>query len=423
MEKDSKALIFEFIKDGDLVSALQVLKGGKLTKRQKRQVALYFQSVESLQMRISRLTISPDEHLREKHQLTILIKDLADKVYPSTSVSEKRKLRRRRLFLGALTLAIVLLLAGIYHYSTLPPEAVKVLILPFNPIKNCTIEETSYEQQIINRYKTLIKEDSLNLDIETLSGQCVQSEEEAHLLGSDRGVDLVIWGDYNEDCDKDGYELAIKYSVVNKINKICFTKDFGDTKIQKIERIYDLGNGALQEDVDRVIYSFLITKALMIDDGPIANMLKASGIFRKYLKHYNKCNENMMTDFLLCAYGPISTEVDKAVKNQSSKIPFQILIQTEGMIYSMLKDYLKTCPNSEIAIKHFSLTSITLFSIKGMTPANSASMYLNSKSTLLGIRKETNQSLIDEEISRLDSVFHQINQKQPSILPSNTTLK
>ena len=417
MAKDPKEFIFQHIKDGDLESALQILKNEKLAKRQKRLVNKYSQELGSLQKRISRLTLTPDEHIRQKHHWAVLIKDLTDEVYPSVDVLEKRKFYRRWLTVAACAAIAGLVSAVLYYYSTRPPESVKVLILPFNPIKNCTIEETSYEQQIINRYETLIKEDSLNLNFEKLSGQCVQTEEDAYALGEAKGVDLVIWGDYNEDCDKDGYELAIKYSIVNKINKLCFLKDFGDTKIQKIESIYDLSNGALQEDVDRVIYSFLITKVLMEDGGPILNILQAANIFRKYLKRYGECQESMMTDFLLCAYGPFSTEIDKSVKHGISKVPFQILIQTEGTVYTMLNDYLKICPNSEAAIKHFTLISVTIFSIKGMTLVNSQNMYLKSKSTLLGIRNESNKSLIDKELSTLNTSFK--NLTQPSIIPSN----
>ena len=123
-----------------------------------------------------------------------------------------------------------------------------------------------------------------------------------------------------------------------------------------------------------------------------------------------------MTEFLLCAYGPFSTKIDELVKNGSNKLPYNLIIQTEGTIYAMLRDYLKICPNSENSIQMFTTTAVSLLSVKGLTSEVSQNYYLASKTVLLSIKNEGNQSVIDAELSRLETAF--LNRTQPSIRPA-----
>lgn len=130
-------------------------------------------------------------------------------------------------------------------------DSFNILVLPFHPDKDCTIENTDYEGQLIERFDSLKGARNLRLNIELNKNyNCPRTIEEVKKIGLTENADFVIWGYYDEDCE-DEVKVRLKYYLVDSID-VDFNR-FGDTHYQAISDFQKLREGVLQREIDYII--------------------------------------------------------------------------------------------------------------------------------------------------------------------------
>jgi len=134
--------------------------------------------------------------------------------------------------------------------------ALKVLILPLTPDRDCNIEDTNFENLISDHYKEIGKNLSLRLKIEiNRNYPCPSSDDEVIKIGETEKADMVIWGNFDEHCSG---PLKIR-------NRYTFVKEFGflnprsggDLSMKEVEDLSQLRSGILLRDVDYIVYRTL----------------------------------------------------------------------------------------------------------------------------------------------------------------------
>ncbi|AUP79478.1 tetratricopeptide repeat protein [Flavivirga eckloniae] len=204
-------------------------------------------------------------------------------------------------------------------------QSFKVLILPFHPDKNCNVEDTNYEKKLLEKYKSLIDKNSLNINFNLLRhNECVYTNTEAQRIANYHNADLIIWGDYDESCDGP-IKVRIKYLLTDLNNPYLEnSKKIGDTDMQQIKELDDLKSGELTRDIDDIIFS-------------IAGMSKFSQNDYKNTLNYLKKVTYLETNGKLLEYSGIChnkmNEYEKSIKtlNQALKLD-----STNSNVYYLL---------------------------------------------------------------------------------------
>ncbi len=144
----------------------------------------------------------------------------------------------------------------------------RLLILPFDPVKNCTIEKSGYERQILQRFDSIIKKDRLKMEVHYYS-ELPYYENKIYDYSSillKYNLDLVLWGGYEEKCG-DATSIYIKHSYNTDrfygINDVPNNKSKGkekeiykegDSGIHSLEMVSDLKNGYLQGGINDIVF-------------------------------------------------------------------------------------------------------------------------------------------------------------------------
>jgi len=128
-----------------------------------------------------------------------------------------------------------------------------VLLLPFQPLEDCTFKETFLEETLRRRLLALSEEKQLNLQVKLDTLQtCPATFDEGKAIGKNLNADLVIWGDFYEQCESDTSQACLKYALVKDI--YINIAAAGQTGIQPLRSMTQLTEGYLQEDIDYIIY-------------------------------------------------------------------------------------------------------------------------------------------------------------------------
>lgn len=126
-----------------------------------------------------------------------------------------------------------------------------ILLLPFHPDKNCIIENTDYERQIIERFDSIKNIHNYKISIHLNNNyNCPRTYEEVQKIGEKENANFVIWGYYDEECD-DRVKIRLKYKLIDSID-LKINKE-GDTKYHTIENFKVLKSGVLQKNMDYII--------------------------------------------------------------------------------------------------------------------------------------------------------------------------
>lgn len=139
------------------------------------------------------------------------------------------------------------------------PDTFRLLITPFRAYSKKNNYE--YEKLLYDRFKKIIAEDSLNIDIEFKHKEIdtLISSTQAKQVGKKYGADIVLWGDFLElNCNSKS-KLCINYSLNENI---LTAKNF---KLNQLEgstgrmnlttnQILALSNGYMQERIDNIIF-------------------------------------------------------------------------------------------------------------------------------------------------------------------------
>lgn len=126
-----------------------------------------------------------------------------------------------------------------------------ILLLPFYPSKNCIVENTDYEMQVLERLKELKKEGNLNVNAQlSREYDCTTDIHEIQKIAKKERVELIIWGEIVEDCTEET-EIRLRYYYSGN-NQLQLNK-FGDTDYQPLADFRQLRTGYLQNDIEYII--------------------------------------------------------------------------------------------------------------------------------------------------------------------------
>jgi len=185
-------------------------------------------------------------------------------------------------------------------------DSFKVLVLPFNPDKNCVIEESKYEEQIVNRINEELQDFNHVESQYNASYNCPNSLEDIINIGKSAKADFVVWGNYLEECDGNSNLIRIKYKFISQEDGSFKSKEIGDTGYEKLENLTDLSKGLYQGDMDFLIQRANAYNLYIKNDNEIeVNEIRKSNLFSyyegsglkfltygSYLKHYYSVIDN-----------------------------------------------------------------------------------------------------------------------------------
>jgi tetratricopeptide (TPR) repeat protein len=126
----------------------------------------------------------------------------------------------------------------------------KILLLPFQPLDDCTIQDTHLEKTIQTRLLEMSENQGLGLQVLLDTNQlCPKDFDAAREIGTQMEADLVIWGDLYERCNLYN-QACLKYVVVNTASY----GQKGKSEIEAFKSLSEVMQGKLQRDVDYIIY-------------------------------------------------------------------------------------------------------------------------------------------------------------------------
>jgi len=136
----------------------------------------------------------------------------------------------------------------------------KILILPFDPLEDCTIQDTDMGKTIFKRLVELKEQDSLNISVRYETNQsCPSGFEEGESIGKGLNADLVLWGETYERCAIDTLKACLRYVLLGGENIPIGTH--GSTDIQSVPSMTDISQGYLQKNIDYVVFWTLGSEA------------------------------------------------------------------------------------------------------------------------------------------------------------------
>ena len=259
-------------------------------------------NVTELKALAKKLNLKGYSKLKKQPLIKFILKGSNTKTLRSYIKPNKRKIKARYLWSIFLIIAAVV---GFYVdvsslFSVNPsskeadfnPIAIdsfktNILILPFNPDRNCTFLETNYEKVFLERFKNI--RDTFNIDLEPIyvdTEQCPQTDNEASKIGEMYNADIVLWGHFDETC-KDTNKVRIRYTITNELLKNSYAFK-GDTGFRPLNGINDLREGYLQKEVDYIIFHSIALGEFH------------KGNYRKTLRlltniNVDRCNEHFMS--------------------------------------------------------------------------------------------------------------------------------
>ena len=138
-------------------------------------------------------------------------------------------------------------------YHSFSDSTFNVLILPFEPLEDCTFKITKIERTIEKRLTELSESKHLKLSVKFDSTQnCPLSFDEGRKIGEKLKADLIIWGDFYEQCYTDTSIACLKYYILNELDYPINT--YGQTELARIPSMVHIKSGYLSKDVDYIIY-------------------------------------------------------------------------------------------------------------------------------------------------------------------------
>ncbi len=136
----------------------------------------------------------------------------------------------------------------------------KILILPTQNFDDCPGRDTQFERTIETRLSDINDEEELGLQVLFDTTQSSpRNFADARTIGSKKGADLVIWGDYYETCGPES-QACLKYVVVKEELNIEEAK--GKSSIESFKSLANIMQGQLQRDIDYVIHWMLGVQAI-----------------------------------------------------------------------------------------------------------------------------------------------------------------
>ena len=197
----------------------------------------------------------------------------------SKSINKKKVFYRNLGFVVIASIVIIFASMKMFnmerpiHSSQLPPvpqiedsSSFRLLILPLNPDSDCKINDTKYEQILLDRYRNLKFNEKLNITVDTLLNvDCPVDVYGAIWYGFLSKADMVIWGNYDETCSDyhstGEVSMKIQYALIDTTYLGTYKLNVQDT-LTPIHSLNQLRTGYLQETVDDIIYLSLAVASM-----------------------------------------------------------------------------------------------------------------------------------------------------------------
>jgi tetratricopeptide (TPR) repeat protein len=144
----------------------------------------------------------------------------------------------------------------------------RLLILPFKSIKNCSIEKSNYEYEILERFDSIIKRDRLHIEVQYYSKLRYKKDAvyDYSSLLNQYNLDMVLWGGFEERCG-DSTSIYIKYthnpyrfytknSMPIGISKDSIKRNYVEehSGMRNLKLVSDLKNGDIQGGINNIIF-------------------------------------------------------------------------------------------------------------------------------------------------------------------------
>lgn len=228
----------------------------------------------------------------------------------------------------------------------------KILLLPFQPLENCKIQDTHLEKTIQTRLLEMSENQGLGLQVildTTLL--CPKDFDAAQEIGSEKDADLVIWGDLYERCNLYN-QACLKYVVVNKVSYGVEKK--GKSEIETFMNLSDVMQGQLQRDVDYIIYW-----TLGLEASQAGECGKASDYFKYILENFSErawisyfelatCFRNNDDPMLSVEY------LTKAAENSLESFVVAMAYYNIGVTMAEMGEHQKAITNFDNTIRNYS---------------------------------------------------------------------
>ncbi len=156
------------------------------------------------------------------------------------------------------------------------PQHVSILILPFDPMENCTSKDEDMAKAVYKNLTRQIENENLdNFDVRYETKQlCPSNHAESRSIGNLYGADVVVWGEKYERCFPDTSRVCVYYTVVDP-NAELGNRQIGDTGIRPVT-VDNIVEGDLLDDANYVT-NFLIAKYYLEQ----SNLTEAARYFEK----------------------------------------------------------------------------------------------------------------------------------------------
>ena len=139
-------------------------------------------------------------------------------------------------------------------------QSFKILILPFDPLEDCQIQETDMAKTIYKRLVELKERSSLEISVRYDTNlYCPAGFEEGKSIGKRLNADLILWGETYEKCEVDTLKACLRYVLLRGEGIPIGTH--GSTGIQGVSSMTDISQGYLQRDIDYVVFWTLGSEA------------------------------------------------------------------------------------------------------------------------------------------------------------------
>jgi tetratricopeptide (TPR) repeat protein len=172
---------------------------------------------------------------------------------------------KKNLFYRGSTLANLFKLYEVIPFDN-TKNSFNVLLLPFEPLEQCTFKETHIETAIIRRLDSLNTSDNLNLQIKFDTLDCIHNYDEADRLGKKMKASLVIWGDLYEHCSSDTTEACLKYLNLSSDQGIPGSDNKGTSGLTKLASLSEMKQGKLQKNIDYILYWTAASRSINAKD-------------------------------------------------------------------------------------------------------------------------------------------------------------
>lgn len=130
----------------------------------------------------------------------------------------------------------------------------KLIILPFTANKDCTIENAQYALQFYKRFNQIKQTDSLNIELAFLKNiEIPQDENSIKKMVEKYQANMIIWGDYEEECDNNT-KMSLNYYMPPSNKYVHQSTLSNKSGLTEIKSIASLRKGKLQRKVDVAMF-------------------------------------------------------------------------------------------------------------------------------------------------------------------------